>query len=58
MAGRTSLHGFDVRLVAGAALQHLDRLSSSAAASCVFRVERGDPENAADVKAKRTLVLA
>jgi hypothetical protein len=46
------------RLVAGAALQHLDRLSGSAAASCVFRVERGDPENAADVKAKRTLVLA
>jgi hypothetical protein len=42
----------------GAALQHLDRMSGSAAASCVLRVERGDPENATDVKAKRTLALA
>jgi hypothetical protein len=45
------------RVVAGAALQHLDRMSGSAAASRVLRLER-DPENAADVKAKRALALA
>jgi hypothetical protein len=45
-------------VVEGAALQHLDRSSGSRGHDRVLRAERGNKENAADVKANRALMLA
>jgi hypothetical protein len=57
MAGRAGGTALMSRVVEGAALQHLDR-SSVPRQDPVLRTERGNKQNAADVKANRALALA